>query len=161
MTISVGDSMPSDMLVTVSPEGSKTINSDLLFAGKKVILFGLPGAFTPTCSAKHLPGYIERASEFEARGIDLLVCMSVNDAFVMAAWAKDQRNSRKILMIADGSAAYSKALGLEIDLSKRGMGIRCTRFSMLIEDGIVISLNVEENISEAIISGADYLLTQL
>ena len=161
MTVSLGDTMPSGMLVTVGADGAETISSDVLFSGKKVVLFGLPGAFTPTCSARHLPDFITKAPALKAKGIDIIACISVNDVFVMAAWAKAQSAADKVLMVADGSAVYSKALGLELDLTKRGMGIRCTRFCMLIEDGIVITLNIEENISEAITTGADHMLAQL
>jgi glutaredoxin/glutathione-dependent peroxiredoxin len=112
-------------------------------AGKRVVIFGLPGAFTPTCSAKHVPGYVEQAEKFSAAGIDEIWCVSVNDAFVMGAWARDQRTSGKVRMMADGSAAFTTALGLEQDLSARGMGIRSQRYAMVIDDGVVKTLHVE------------------
>jgi glutaredoxin/glutathione-dependent peroxiredoxin len=112
-------------------------------AGKRVVIFGLPGAFTPTCSAKHVPGYVEQAEKLRAAGIDEIWCVSVNDAFVMGAWARDQRTSGKVRMMADGSAAFTKALGLEQDLSARGMGIRSQRYAMVVDDGVVKTLHVE------------------
>ena len=112
-------------------------------AGKRVVIFGLPGAFTPTCSAKHVPGYVEQAEKLRAAGIDEIWCVSVNDAFVMGAWARDQRTSGKVRMMADGSAAFTRALGLEQDLSARGMGIRSQRYAMVVDDGVVKTLHVE------------------
>jgi glutaredoxin/glutathione-dependent peroxiredoxin len=112
-------------------------------AGKRVVIFGLPGAFTPTCSAKHVPGYVEQFDALRAAGVDEIWCVSVNDAFVMGAWGRDQRTSGKVRMMADGSAAFTRALGLEQDLSARGMGIRSQRYAMVIEDGVVKTLNVE------------------
>jgi len=112
-------------------------------AGKRVVIFGLPGAFTPTCSAKHVPGYVEQATALRAAGVDEIWCVSVNDAFVMGAWARDQRTLGKVRMMADGSAAFTKALGLEQDLSARGMGIRSQRYAMVVDDGVVKTLNVE------------------
>lgn len=112
-------------------------------AGKRVVIFGLPGAFTPTCSAKHVPGYVEHAAAFQAAGVDEIWCVSVNDAFVMGAWARDQHTSGKVRMMADGSAAFTRALGLEQDLSARGMGIRSQRYAMVIDDGVVKTLNIE------------------
>ncbi len=112
-------------------------------AGKRVVIFGLPGAFTPTCSARHVPGYVEHAAAFQAAGIDEIWCVSVNDAFVMGAWARDQHTSGKVRMMADGSAAFTRALGLEQDLSARGMGIRSQRYAMVVDDGVVKTLNIE------------------
>ncbi|SEB24519.1 peroxiredoxin [Paraburkholderia sartisoli] len=112
-------------------------------AGKRVVIFGLPGAFTPTCSAKHVPGYVEHAAAFQAAGVDEIWCVSVNDAFVMGAWARDQHTSGKVRMMADGSAAFTRALGLEQDLSARGMGIRSQRYAMVVDDGVVKTLNIE------------------
>jgi glutaredoxin/glutathione-dependent peroxiredoxin len=112
-------------------------------AGKRVVIFGLPGAFTPTCSAKHVPGYVEQAEKLRAAGIDEIWCVSVNDAFVMGAWARDQHTSGKVRMMADGSAAFTKALGLEQDLSARGMGVRSQRYAMVVDDGVVKTLSVE------------------
>jgi len=150
MTIKVGDKLPSGSLsefievegngCTVGPNDFKV---DDLVKGKKVVIFGLPGAFTPTCSAKHVPGYVQSREQLKAKGVDEVICMSVNDPFVMGAWARDQKSSGKVRMMGDGSAAYTKALGLELDLNARGMGTRCQRFSMLVDNGIVKTLNVE------------------
>jgi len=124
------------------------------------VLFGLPGAFTPTCSAKHVPGYVENYDRLKAKGVDEIACMSVNDAFVMGAWAKDQHTDDKIRMLGDGSADYTKALGLEFDMTARGLGLRCKRFSMLVEDGVVKVLNIEDG-GKFEVSGADTMLKQL
>jgi peroxiredoxin len=161
MTIKVGDKIPAGTMMTMGPDGPKPVSSDELFAGKKVVLFGLPGAFTPTCSAKHLPGYVEKAGELKAKGVDTIACMSVNDAFVMNAWGKDQKVGDAVMMLADGSADYAKALGLDLDLTARGMGMRARRFSMLVEDGVVKAVNIEENPGEAKASGAETMLSQL
>ncbi len=161
MAISVGDKVPSGAFMTMTAEGPKPVSSDELFSGKKVVLFGLPGAFTPTCSAKHVPGYVQNADALKAKGVDTIACMSVNDAFVMGAWGKDQGAGDKVMMLADGSADYAKALGLDLDLSARGMGVRATRFSMLVEDGVVKSVNVEPNPGEAEASGAEAMLASL
>lgn len=161
MTISVGDKMPEGTLMTMGAEGPAQVTSADLFGGKTVVLFGLPGAFTPTCSAKHLPGYIENAAGLKAGGVDTIACMSVNDAFVMAAWGKDQGTGDAVMMLADGSAEYTKAMGLELDLSARGMGLRATRFSLLVEDGTVKAVNVEASPAEADASGAENMLASL
>ena len=143
MTIKPGDKIPNTKLYEMGAEGSEPISSDELFAGKKVAMFGLPGAFTPTCSAQHLPGYVQNADAIRGRGIDEIVCFSVNDAFVMGAWAKDQGTAGKVRMIGDGSADFTKAAGLELDRSSAGMGLRCQRFLMVVNDGIVESIDVE------------------
>ncbi len=161
MTISVGDSMPEGVLVTMGADGPSPISSNDLFSGKKVVLFGLPGAFTPTCSANHLPSYIESADALKAKGVDTIACMSVNDPFVMAAWGKDQNVGDNVMMLADGSAAYTNALGLELDLSARGMGVRATRFSLVVDDGKVTAINVEENPGVMEVSGAATVLDQV
>jgi peroxiredoxin len=142
-TIQVGAAIPSMKLMTATAEGPKEVTTDELFKGKKVVVFAVPGAFTPTCSAKHLPGFVQHAAEFAAKGVDTLVCMAVNDAFVMGAWARDQGVDDKIVMLADGSAAFTKALGLELDLMARGLGVRSQRFAMVVDDGKVASLMVE------------------
>ena len=134
MTIKVGDSIPFINLATMGAEGKEDLSTNDLFTDKNVVIFGVPGAFTPTCSAKHLPGFVEHADAIKAKGIDTIVCISVNDAFVMAAWGKDQNVGDKIMMVADGSAHFAEAVGLELDLSDRGMGMRCKRFSMLVQD---------------------------
>ena len=143
MTINVGDSIPFVRLATMGAEGKEDLSTDDLFKGKKVVIFGLPGAFTPTCSAKHLPGFVEHADAIKARGIDTIACIAVNDAFVMAAWGKDQNVGDRVMMVADGSAHFAEAAGLELDLSDRGMGMRCKRFSMLVEDCVIKSLNID------------------
>jgi peroxiredoxin len=123
--------------------GVETISSDDLFGGKKVVLFALPGAFTPTCSASHLPGFVASSADIFARGVDLIVCLSVNDAFVMDAWGKQHNVGERVMMIADGSAHFTRAVGLEVDLDARGMGVRSQRYAMVIDDGVVETLNVE------------------
>ena len=141
----VGDKVPSATLRMLGPEGPKAVTTEELFApGKKVVAFALPGAFTPTCSAKHVPGFVADADKLKAKGVDAIACISVNDAFVMGAWGKDQKVGDKIVMAGDGSADFTKKLGLELDLTARGMGVRCTRFSMLVDDGVVKQLNVEK-----------------
>jgi len=144
MTISVGDKIANVDLAIMTADGPDGISTDEIFSAKKVAVFGLPGAFTPTCSAKHLPGYVQNADALKAKGIDTIVCLSVNDAFVMGAWGQDQNVSDKVLMLADGSATLSKAMGLELDLTERNMGMRCQRFSMVVDDGVVQILNIEE-----------------
>jgi peroxiredoxin len=149
MTIKVGDRLPAGTLQEFFEVekngcsiGPNPVSIEDLTRGKKVVLFGLPGAFTPTCSAKHLPGYVEKLEAFKDKGIDV-ACLAVNDAFVMGAWARDQKADGKVRMLADGSAEYTRKLGLEMDLNARGMGMRCQRFSMLVDDGVVKALNVE------------------
>ena len=144
MTISVGDKVPQATLKYLSPEGPKEITSDELFRGKKVALFAVPGAFTPTCSQRHLPGYVERAADIKGRGVDTIACVSVNDAFVMGAWGKDQKVGDKVMMLADGSGDFTKAVGLELDLTKGGLGMRSQRYSMLVDDGVVKAINIEK-----------------
>lgn len=142
-TILVGATIPSMKLMTATTEGPKEVTTDELFKGKKVVVFAVPGAFTPTCSARHLPGFVQHAADFAAKGVDALVCMAVNDVFVMGAWAREQGVDDKIVMLADGSAAFTKALGLELDLMARGLGVRSQRFAMVVDDGKVASLMVE------------------
>jgi peroxiredoxin len=144
MTIKVGDKVPSATLKYLSLEGPKEITTDELFRGKKVALFAVPGAFTPTCSQRHLPGYVAKASELKAKGVDQIACLSVNDAFVMGAWGKAQNVGDKVMMLADGSGDFTRAIGLELDLRKGGLGMRSQRYSMLVEDGVVKNLNVEQ-----------------
>ncbi len=143
MTIKQGDMLPEMKLVTAGPDGPKEETTTSLFGGKKVVMFATPGAFTPTCSAKHVPGFVEHASEFKAKGVDAIVCMSVNDPFVMAAWGKDQRVDGAVVMLADGSGALTKALGLELDLTARGLGMRSQRFALVAEDRKVTHLAIE------------------
>ena len=160
MTIKVGDKIPSMKLMQGTAEGPKEVSTDELFGGKTVVLFGVPGAFTPTCSAKHLPGFKEKASEFKAKGVDAIACVSVNDVFVMGAWAKDQGIADEVQLLADGNGAFTKALGLEMDGSKFGMGLRSQRYSLIAKDGVVQQLNVEEG-GDFKVSSADYMLNQL
>lgn len=142
-TIKVGDRIPSMKLMTATADGPKEVSTDDIFKGKKVVMFAVPGAFTPTCSAKHLPGFVQNADALKAKGVDSVVCLAVNDAFVMGAWSRDQGADGKVTMLADGSAALTKALGLELDLVGRGMGVRSQRFALVAEDGKVTQLAVE------------------
>lgn len=159
-TIKVGDRMPSGVFTRMTKEGPQKLTTDELFKGKKVVLFSVPGAFTPTCDAKHLPGFVEKAGELKAKGVDAIACTAVNDVFVMNAWGKHSSANDSILMLADGNGEYAKALGLEMDASGFGMGIRGQRFSVLVDDGVVKQLNVEGR-GEFKVSSADYLLSQL
>jgi glutaredoxin/glutathione-dependent peroxiredoxin len=142
-TIKVGDTIPSLKLMIGTTDGPKEVSTDDLFKGKKVVLFAVPGAFTPTCSAKHLPGFVQNAAELKAKGVEMIVCMAVNDAFVMAAWGRDQSVGEDIVMLADGSAALTKALGLELDLIGRGMGVRSQRFALVVDDKKVSHVAIE------------------
>jgi glutaredoxin/glutathione-dependent peroxiredoxin len=143
MTIQVGDSIPSAKLMQGTAEGPKEISTEELFGGKTVVLFGVPGAFTPTCSAKHLPGYVQNYDALKAKGVDTVACMAVNDAFVMGAWGKDQGVGDKVMMLADGSADFTKKLGLELDLVARGLGVRSQRFVLVAKNGKVTHVAVE------------------
>lgn len=142
--IKIGDALPSMKLMTATAEGPKEIATDDLFKGHKVVMFAVPGAFTPTCSARHLPGFVEHLPSFKEKGIDRVICLAVNDPFVMRAWAKDQGVGEDVVMLADGSAIYTRALGMELDLTARGLGIRSQRFAMVVEDGVVRHLAVEK-----------------
>ena len=144
MAIQVGEKLPSGTLKVADANGIRDVTTDELFAGKKVVLFAVPGAFTPTCSAKHLPGFVQKADEIRAKGVDAIVCLAVNDAFVMGAWGRDQQVGDKVIMAADGNADWTRALGLELDASRFGMGIRSQRFAMIVEDGVVRKLAVEQ-----------------
>jgi peroxiredoxin len=144
MTIKVGDKIPSVKLKQMTPEGMKDVQTDEFFKGKKVVLFALPGAFTPTCSAKHLPGFVEKANELRAKGVDTIACLSVNDAFVMNAWGKEQKVEGKVQMLADGNGDFTRAVGLELDGSGYGLGKRSQRYAMVVDDGTVKLLNVEK-----------------
>jgi peroxiredoxin len=143
MTIQTGDKVPSCTLKTMGAQGPEDISTDAIFAGKKVVLFAVPGAFTPGCSMTHLPGYVVNADKIKAAGVDTIVCMSVNDAFVMGAWGEAQ-NASELLMLADGNGELTAALGLELDGSGFGLGTRSQRFAMVVEDGTITHLNVEE-----------------
>lgn len=167
MTIKVGDRLPEGTLsefIEVESEGCSlgpnTFNVSELAKGKKIAIFGLPGAFTPTCSAKHVPGYIANADQLKAKGVNEIWCISVNDPFVMGAWGRDQKATGTVRMMADGNAAFTKALGLDADFAKFGMGTRSQRYSMLVEDGVVKQLNLEEP-GKFEVSNAETLLGQL
>jgi len=150
MTIKVGDKLPPGTLMEYFEAekegcsiGPNPVKVEDLTKGRKVVIFGLPGAFTPTCSAKHVPSYLANYDKLKAKGVDTIACVSVNDAFVMGAWAREQKSVGKLRMMGDGSAAYTKAVGLEFDLTAKGLGMRCQRFSMLVDDGVVKALNIE------------------
>ena len=160
MTIKVGDTVPNATFTTFGPDGPKPITTDELFKGKTVALFAVPGAFTPTCSAKHLPGFKAKAAEFRAKGVDTIACVSVNDVFVMKAWGENQGVGDDVLMLADGNGDFTKAVGLELDASRFGMGPRSQRYSMIVRDGVVKELNVEQG-GEFKVSSAEYMLAQL
>jgi peroxiredoxin len=160
MTIQVGDKLPSATFTTPTKDGPQQLTTEQVFAGKRVALVAVPGAFTPTCSARHLPGFKDHAEALKAKGVDTIACVSVNDAFVMGAWGKDQGIEDEILLLADGSAEFTKALGLEMDASRFGMGTRSQRYSMLVDDGVVKQLNVEQG-GEFRVSSAEHLLGQL
>jgi peroxiredoxin len=157
MSIKVGDRIPSVTLMHMTDKGPGPVTTDDLFGKKKVVLFALPGAFTPTCSARHLPGFVEHAADFKKKGVDAIVCLSVNDAFVMNAWGKDQNTAGKVEMIADGNGELTKKLGLEMDASKFGMGVRSQRYAAVIEDMVLKSLEVEEP-GAFKVSSADHML---
>ena len=161
MTIQVGDTVPEGTLMRMTAEGPAPITTDELFSGKKVVLFAVPGAFTPTCSAKHVPSYVSNAEALSAKGVDTVACLSVNDVFVMGAWGKDQGVGDKVMMLADGAGDYTAKLGLELDLSARGLGKRATRFAMVVDNGKVSHLAVEENPGEMSVSGAEAVLGNL
>ena len=160
MTIKVGDRIPSATLTKAGADGPEPVQTDDYFAGRKVALFAVPGAFTPTCSARHLPGFVERADELRGKGVDEIACVSVNDAFVLAAWAKAAGAEGKVTMLADGNGDFVEALGLAADFSKFGMGKRSQRWSAIVEDGVVRELNVEEPGAFSV-SSAEFLSAQL
>jgi peroxiredoxin len=160
MTIKVGDKVPSATLTMFGPDGPKPITTDELFKGKTVALFAVPGAFTPTCSARHLPSFKQHAADLKGKGVDTIACVSVNDVFVMKAWGENQSVGDNILMLADGNGDFTKAVGLELDASRFGMGPRSQRYSMIVKDGVVSELNVESG-GEYRVSSAEYMLEQL
>jgi peroxiredoxin len=160
MTIKVGDRMPEGNFGVMTKDGPGSMTAADVFKGKKVVLFAVPGAFTPTCSMNHLPGYVKHAAEFRAKGIDTVACMSVNDTFVMDAWGKDKQVGDTVLMLADGNGTYTKALGLELDASGFGMGTRSQRFALLVHDGVVKQVFVEAP-REFKVSAADHVLKSL
>ncbi|WP_259780975.1 peroxiredoxin [Aestuariispira ectoiniformans] len=142
--IKVGDKLPDIGFKTMGENGPEPVSAEDLFKGKKVVLFSVPGAFTPTCSAKHLPGFVEKSGDIKAKGVDTIACVAVNDAFVMGAWGKDQNVGDNVVMLADGSGEWTSALGLELDLNAAGLGMRGQRFAMIVDDGTVTHLAVEE-----------------
>ncbi|HZQ39695.1 MAG TPA: peroxiredoxin [Rhizomicrobium sp.] len=158
--IKVGDKIPSATLMQMKDGGPKPVTTDQLFTGKKVALFALPGAFTPTCSAKHLPGFIQHSDALKAKGIDTIACVSVNDAFVMGAWGEQQKAGDKVMMLADGNGDFTRALGLEMDATKFGMGKRSQRYSMVVDNGVVTQLNVEQP-GAFEVSSADHMMVLL
>ncbi|HEY5101613.1 MAG TPA: peroxiredoxin [Steroidobacteraceae bacterium] len=160
MSIKAGERMPSGTLKTMTPDGAKDVKTDELFRGKKVLLFSVPGAFTPTCDAKHLPGFVQRADQLKAKGVSTVACMSVNDVFVMNAWGKASGVGDKVLMLADGNGDYSRALGLELDGRGFGLGMRGQRFSILVEDGVARKVNIEAP-GEFKVSTAEHALAEL
>jgi len=160
MAITVGERMPAGTLKTMTKEGPKDLSTADLFTGKKVVLFAVPGAFTPTCDAKHLPGFVQLADQIHAKGVDTLACLSVNDVFVMSAWGKHSSVADKVLMLADGNGDYTRALGLEMDASKYGMGMRSKRFALIVQDGVVKHADVEAP-GELKVSSAEHVLSQL
>ena len=144
MTISVGDRIPSINLTRMADDGPQPVSTDDFFSGRKVVLFAVPGAFTPTCSAQHLPGFTAAVASLRAKGVDAVACLATNDVFVMDAWGKDQSTAGKVEMLADGSGEFTKAMGLEFDLSARGLGVRSQRYALVAEDGVVTTLRVDE-----------------
>ena len=162
MAIEVGDRLPEARFRRITPEGVRDLTTADVFAGKRVLLFAVPGAFTPTCSVQHLPGYAARAADFRARGIDTVACVAVNDAFVLDAWAKANGvDEGRVVMLADGSATFTKAIGLDLDANGAGLGTRSKRYAMLVEDGVVTDLKVEEAPSMVEVSAADAMLASL
>ena len=160
MSIKTGDTIPHLTLMKATAEGPQPVDTADYFKGRRIALFSVPGAFTPTCSARHLPGFVEKAEAMKAKGVDEIVCTAVNDAFVLRAWAESAGASDKVTMLADGNGEFAEAVGLAMDASKFGMGGRGQRYSMLIEDGVVKQINVEEPGAFAV-SSADYLLERL
>jgi len=160
MTIKAGDRMPAGTFKRMTREGPKDLTTDELFKGKRVVLFSVPGAFTPTCDAKHLPGFVQLADQILAKGVDTIACMAVNDVFVMNAWGKASNVGDKVLMLADGNGDYARALGLEMDGSKFGMGMRGKRFPLIVKDGVATTVDIEEP-GQFKVSAAEYVLGQL
>ncbi len=160
MAIKAGDKMPSGVFGTMTASGPGAISTDDLFGGKKVVFISVPGAFTPTCSAKHLPGFVANAESLAAKGVDTVACMSVNDVFVMDAWGKDQNVGDNVVMLADGNGEYAKALGLEMDGSKFGMGLRSQRFAIVVDDGVATHVAIEQP-GQFDVSSAESVLARL
>jgi peroxiredoxin len=160
MSIKVGDKLPKASLVKATPEGPQPLDSEEYFRGRRIAIFSVPGAFTPTCSARHLPGFVDKAEELKGKGIDEIACIAVNDAFVMQAWGDSAGASGKVTMLADGNGEFARALGLTMDGSKFGLGERGSRWSAIVDDGVVEQLNVEEP-GAFNVSSADYLMERL
>ncbi|MCP5080355.1 MAG: peroxiredoxin [Alphaproteobacteria bacterium] len=161
MSISVGDKIPAATVTTMTDEGPQPVNSEDFFGGRKVVLFGVPGAFTPTCHNQHLPGFVRHLDAIKAKGVDTIACLSVNDVFVLDAWAQAAGASKAVTFLADGNAELTTALGLELDASGFGMGTRSQRFSMIVDDGVVQALNIEPQAGQAEVSSADAILDNL
>ncbi len=161
MTISVGDKIPAATVTTMTDEGPQPVNSEDFFGGRKVVLFGVPGAFTPTCHNQHLPGFVRHLDALKAKGVDTIACLSVNDVFVMDAWAKSSGAADAVTFLADGNAELTKAMGLELDASGFGMGTRSQRFAMVVDDGVVQMISVEPQAGQAEVSGAEAILNAL
>jgi peroxiredoxin len=161
MAIKVGDKVPAGSFGVMKGEGPGSMSTDELFNGKTVVVFSVPGAFTPTCSKTHLPGFVQNAAAIKSKGVDTIACMAVNDIFVMDAWGKGSGAGGKVLMLADGNAAYAKALGLELDASGFGMGTRGQRFAMVVKNGVVQKLEVEPSAGQCTISGGESILSKL
>ena len=160
MTIAVGEKLPEATFMTMGADGPEPVTTAQVFGGKRVALFAVPGAFTPTCSARHLPGFKDNVEAFQAKGVDAIACTAVNDVFVMSAWAKDQGVKDEMQMLSDGNGVFAKAIGLELDASGFGMGSRSQRYAMVVNDGVVEALHVEEG-GEFRVSSADYVLENL
>ena len=160
MSINVGDPVPQTTFMKATGDGPQPVNSDEYFRGRRVALFSVPGAFTPTCSAKHLPGFVDKAEVLKSKGVDEIACTAVNDAFVMGAWAESSGATETVTMLSDGNGEFAQALGLTMDGSKYGMGTRGQRFSMIVNDGVIEQLNVEEP-GAFNVSSADYMLDHL
>jgi peroxiredoxin len=161
MTIKAGDTIPKASFTVMTPEGPAVRTTDEIFKGRRVVLLGVPGAFTPTCSKLHLPGFVDHADAFKAKKIDEIAVTSVNDVFVMTAWAKDTGAAGKVTFLADGSGDFAQALGLTLDLSERGLGVRSQRYAMLVDNGVVRKINIEASPGEAKLSSAETLLEQI
>jgi len=161
MTIKIGDHLPNATFRLVTSDGPKPVTTEEMFKGKKAVLFAVPGAFTPTCHKNHLPGFLANEAAIKAKGVDFIAVTSTNDPFVMAAWSKASEADGKIEFLADGNADFAKATGLELDASAGGLGLRSKRYSMLVENGVVTKLNVEESPGKADLSGAEHLLKEL
>ncbi len=160
MTINIGDKLPEAEFAMMTADGQQKVSTDVIFAGRKVVLFGVPGAFTPTCSMNHLPGFLTHLDAIKAKGVDTIACVTVNDVHVVNAWAKHAGSDGKIIMLADGNGAFARATGLEVDLNVAGMGLRNKRYSMIVDNGVVKTLNIEDK-SGVNVSGAETILEQL